>query len=181
MCALRYGGIFERGSREYTLDDFYSLQLDKMDRFICLKASDVVVPTAGEEESSSSSDEDDDEDSDDDSSDDHDEKTLLDACEEAPETLVEDLGDVSRPGCVQFPSPKPLDKESLRLKAKEFMGVSKDTARSAEDVISTPLPGETLAMFYARSREPSFSCRRRFDRDIHISRGALGAKGARNK
>lgn len=32
------------------------------------------------------------------------------------------------------------------------MGVAKDSARSIEDVISTPLPGETLAMFYARSR-----------------------------
>jgi len=32
------------------------------------------------------------------------------------------------------------------------MGVSKDTTRAAEDVQSTPLPGETLAMFYARSR-----------------------------
>ena len=32
------------------------------------------------------------------------------------------------------------------------MGVSKDSARSAEDIQSTPLPGETLAMFYARSR-----------------------------
>lgn len=33
------------------------------------------------------------------------------------------------------------------------MGVAKDAARSAEDVISTPLPGETLAIFYTRSRE----------------------------
>jgi hypothetical protein len=32
------------------------------------------------------------------------------------------------------------------------MGVSKDTTRSAEDVLSTPEPGESLAMFYARSR-----------------------------
>ena len=32
------------------------------------------------------------------------------------------------------------------------MGVAKDSTRSPEDVISTPLPGETLAMFYARSR-----------------------------
>ncbi len=32
------------------------------------------------------------------------------------------------------------------------MGVSKDSTRSAEDIQSTPLPGETLAMFYARSR-----------------------------
>lgn len=36
------------------------------------------------------------------------------------------------------------------------MGVSaKDATRSAEDVISTPAPGETLAMFYARSRMSS--------------------------
>lgn len=33
------------------------------------------------------------------------------------------------------------------------MGVLKDNTRSQEDAISTPLPGETLAMFYARSRE----------------------------
>ncbi len=32
------------------------------------------------------------------------------------------------------------------------MGVARDNTRSAEDVISTPLPGETLAMFYSRSR-----------------------------
>ena len=37
------------------------------------------------------------------------------------------------------------------------MGVAKDATRSPEDVISTPLPGETLAMFYARSRA-SFFC-----------------------
>lgn len=41
----------------------------------------------------------------------------------------------------------------LRQQANAFMGVAKDTTRSAEDVQSTPLPGETLAMFYARSRE----------------------------
>jgi hypothetical protein len=31
------------------------------------------------------------------------------------------------------------------------MGVAKDATRSLEDVLSTPIPGETLAMFYARS------------------------------
>ena len=41
----------------------------------------------------------------------------------------------------------------LRSQATLFMGVSKDMTRSAEDIQSTPLPGETLAMFYARSRK----------------------------
>ena len=57
----RYGGIFERGSHEYTLDDFYSIQLDKMDRFVCLKKTDIVIA----EDEESSSDDGDEEDSDD--------------------------------------------------------------------------------------------------------------------
>ena len=55
-----YGGIFERGSREYTLDDFHSLALDKMDRYVCLKKSDVTVPLEGDDVSSSSEEDDDD-------------------------------------------------------------------------------------------------------------------------
>lgn len=46
--------------------------------------------------------------------------------------------------------------ETLRTKAAAFMGVAKDTARSVEDTLSTPLPGETLAMFYARSSKRTF-------------------------
>ena len=53
-----YGGIFERGSREYTLDDFYALALDKMDRYVCLKKSDIIIPE-GDDESSSSEEDDD--------------------------------------------------------------------------------------------------------------------------
>ncbi len=32
-----YGGIFEAGNREYTLDDFHTLDLSKLDRFTCLR------------------------------------------------------------------------------------------------------------------------------------------------
>jgi hypothetical protein len=52
----RYGGIYERGAREYTLDDFYSLQLDKLDRFTCLKESGIV-PQEGENDESEDEDE----------------------------------------------------------------------------------------------------------------------------
>jgi hypothetical protein len=67
-----YGGIYERGSREYTLDDFYLLQLDKLDRYVCLKESGVVI---GDNEESSS-DDDDDGSEDDELSDDEDEDVL---------------------------------------------------------------------------------------------------------
>lgn len=37
------------------MDDFYSLQLDKMDRYVCLKKSEIIIPE-GEVESSSDED-----------------------------------------------------------------------------------------------------------------------------
>ncbi|KAJ7594667.1 galactose oxidase [Mycena floridula] len=144
-----YGGIYERGSREYTLDDFYALQLDKMDRYICLKESGITI--AGDDESSSDDeDDDDDEDSDETgaSDDDRDDEDAA-APEPVPVTPVE--------GSEDSESNEPAltsDKEDFRAKATAFLGVAKDsTARSAADILKTPLPGETLAMFYARSRE----------------------------
>jgi len=135
-----YGGIFERGSREYTLDDFHALALDKMDRYVCLKKSDIIIPEGDEVSSSSEEDDDGEDSSDDDEDEDEDEETLL-GNEEAPE--IKDTG----AEIAEDP------KVSLRDQATAFMGVSKDTKRSEEDIISTPLPGETLAIFYARSRE----------------------------
>jgi hypothetical protein len=76
----RYGGIFERGSHEYTLDDFYSIQLDKMDRFVCLKKSDIVIP----EDAESSSDDDD---SDDDGTDDDDDDDESEIEEDADDEI----------------------------------------------------------------------------------------------
>lgn len=43
--------------------------------------------------------------------------------------------------------------EELRKKATAFMGVSADAARTAEEILSTPQAGESLAQFFARSRE----------------------------
>lgn len=42
-----YGGILESGDREWTLDDFHTLQLDKLDRFSCLKECIMFVPPRG--------------------------------------------------------------------------------------------------------------------------------------
>jgi hypothetical protein len=61
---IRYGGILERGSREITMDDFWSLTLDKMDAYICLKPLTVDVTSEGHESSSDDEDGEDDEDED---------------------------------------------------------------------------------------------------------------------
>ncbi|KAK0231789.1 galactose oxidase [Armillaria nabsnona] len=143
-----YGGIFERGSREYTLDDFYSLQLDKMDRYVCLKESGVVIAEGDDESSSGSYDDDVDDDDDDD--------------EEAEETVIgedetaafdEERDEIAMLKKIEEIPETDAEKDALRAQATTFMGVARDNTRSAEDVISTPLPGETLAMFYSRSRE----------------------------
>ena len=92
---LRYGGIYERGSREYTLDDFYALQLDKLDKYLCLKESDVVIPD-GDVESSSDDDDDDDDDDDEDSDDsDDDEEDGFDPKIEHGEVDEEDTAEIA--------------------------------------------------------------------------------------
>jgi hypothetical protein len=158
-----YGGIFEHGSREYTLNDFHALALDKMDRYVCLKESDMIIPE-GDEESSSSKEDDDGGDSSASNKDkddkDKDKETLL-GNEEPPETkdtgseIAEDpVGSIQEMVVLSSNITSSVkQKVSLRDQATAKMGVSKDTKRSEEDTISTPLPGETLAIFYARSRE----------------------------
>ncbi|KAF9078054.1 hypothetical protein BDP27DRAFT_1388596 [Rhodocollybia butyracea] len=158
-----YGGIFERGSREYTLDDFHSIQLDKMERFVCLKESGIIIGEGDDE--SDEEDNDNDEDGDSDDSDetyyDRDDEGIPDEEGEEndhdhdhDEEEEEDDDDMDKQK-IKFKtaSTVKLEENDLASQAVAFMGVSKDTARSPEEVLSTPLPGETLAMFYARSRD----------------------------
>ena len=126
-----------------------------MDRYVCLKKSDVVIPSEGDDVSSSSGE--DDEDGDDSDEDEEDDEEVSSGEEEAPEikrveeeVVAEPVGAMRHMPCSLIAS-KP--KVSLRDKATAFMGVSKDTKRSEEEMVSTPLPGETLAVFYARSRK----------------------------
>ncbi|KIY44752.1 hypothetical protein FISHEDRAFT_61614 [Fistulina hepatica ATCC 64428] len=51
--------IFEQGSHEYTPDDFYAPQLDKLGQCTCLKESGVVIPDPADEMGSNEDDEDD--------------------------------------------------------------------------------------------------------------------------
>ncbi|CAE7223491.1 unnamed protein product [Rhizoctonia solani] len=163
-----YGGIFERGSREYTLDDFYSLALDKLDRFVCLKPCDVVF---AENDESSEDDDDSDDDSGDDDGDSESEDEGEGGSEDEPEKSTTKTKKQKQEEATpiendekQEPEQEPAKEDEvnededaevdeLTKQAQTFLGVSKDTTRSPEETISTPLPGETLAMFYARSRE----------------------------
>ena len=163
-----------------------------MDRYVCLKESDIIIPEGDEESSSSEEDDDGGDSSDDDEDEDEDEETLL-GNEEAPEIkdtggeLAEDpVGSMQEMVVLSFNITSTVkQKVSLRDQAAAFMGVSKDIKRSEEDIISTPLPGETLASFYARSRESfSLHAARRIARRFPYygtCRGILGPEGARKQ
>ncbi|KAI0779197.1 galactose oxidase [Irpex lacteus] len=155
-----YGGIFERGKLEYTLDDYYSLQLDKLDKYVCLKPSDVDITAGGDESSSdddddSNTDEEEDEDMEDTESDDGIGKPA-NSKKSAPVEVDEEMTVLKQQlqeSTIEDDRKQLPEESEIRAKATAFMGVSKDSSRSSEDVMSTPLPGETLAKFYARSKE----------------------------
>ncbi|KAF7304868.1 SET domain-containing protein [Mycena kentingensis (nom. inval.)] len=132
-----YGGIYERGKREYTMDDFYSIQLDKLEKYTCLKKSEIVILNEDEESSE-----------DDSGSDDGDGDEG-----EGDDSSGESSDDDALPGAVvEDPAEPETDEADLRAQATAFMGVAKDSERSPEDAMSTPIPGETLAVFYGRSK-----------------------------
>ncbi|KAI7959407.1 hypothetical protein MJO28_003198 [Puccinia striiformis f. sp. tritici] len=148
-----YGGIYESGDKEYTLQSFYSLALDKLDRYICLRDDDIHNHEWFDDSESGSDDDEEDEDgggsdgsgSDTDSNDEaHDIPEQVDT-EEKQLPIVDESMEV-----VQVTQ---LEQEELKKKVEAFMGVAKSTERSIEEIMSTPLPGETLKLFYDRSRE----------------------------
>jgi len=148
--------------------------LDKLDRYTCLKESDVIIPAEGEDGSSEDEeDEEEDEETDNDETDN--EPTFADEAdmqvneEDVAMEIFEDQGDGNQKHAEKTQEDKVgpdkcgdylltcVIQAALRSQANAFMGVAKDSNRSLEDVISTPLPGETLASFYARSRKYSVS------------------------
>lgn len=148
-----YGGIFESGDREYTLDDFYTIDLSKMNQVVCLQECPI------DKLEWHSSDEDDDDEDDEGSSSDEDEPEPEREQEgvEAMEGSEDEVPDVSDLQLDDDVSPKEVQaalerQAALRKQATAFMGVAKDTNRTEEDILSTPAPGEVLQTFYLRTK-----------------------------
>ncbi|KAG0658018.1 hypothetical protein C6P46_006078 [Rhodotorula mucilaginosa] len=153
-----YGGILEAGNREYTLADFHSLNLDKLDRFSCLREDkiDAVEWHGSDSENDDDSDSDDDEASQSgDSANEMDEEDDGQAPVEVEPMQVEidELVLTEAELAAKKAEKARLEQEELRKKATTFMGISADSARTAEEILSTPQAGESLAQFFARSKE----------------------------
>lgn len=129
-------------AREYTLDDFVTLNLEKLDRYVHLRGTGLeeLEWKGSDDEDSSKGSGDEESDEDEESGDDEEE-------EEDEEEESEEAKEKRHLAMSQ------AEKEALRKNATKFLGVAKDTTRSEEDVLSTPLPGENLRLYYSRSKE----------------------------
>ncbi|KIM21328.1 hypothetical protein M408DRAFT_333526 [Serendipita vermifera MAFF 305830] len=143
-----YGGIYERGAKEYTLDDFYSLQLDKLDKVVCLKESGIVP----EEGANDSSDEEDDGDDDSDSSSENEDAEMEHEEDQAEEPIIQPE-EVENPVKVDTPSEIRLKAQALLQQANVVPSSATSGEPSNSDAHITPLPGETLSTFYARTKD----------------------------
>ncbi|KZS96555.1 hypothetical protein SISNIDRAFT_473333 [Sistotremastrum niveocremeum HHB9708] len=120
-------GIYELGSHEYTLDDFHAINLDKMDGYTCLWKGEVVdeiLARVKEREGGGGGDSSSDEDNDDD--------------EDGDGDTDSESGD---------------DSEDEGEDGDEGQGEEDEGATPTENISNTPQPGESLAAFYARTRE----------------------------
>ncbi|KAM0787659.1 hypothetical protein ACM66B_003723 [Microbotryomycetes sp. NB124-2] len=156
-----YGGILESGDREWTLDDFHTIALDKLDKFNCLREcvidNDWLGSDSEDDDDSSSGDEDEDDDGDkSESEDDEADEGAIRAEDEDVVMEAVPVADLKLSDAEQAAldaKRAQAEREELRKRATAFAGVSTSASRTAEDILSTPQPGETLAQFFERSKE----------------------------
>ncbi|KAL9262161.1 Kelch domain-containing protein [Drosera capensis] len=139
-----YGGMMEHKDREITLDDLYTLNLNKLDEWRC------IIPASESEWVEASEDEDDD----DDEEDDDDDGSGASNSEEsdAEDDDVEDQKDDAGP--VKFGDAVALirgEGKTLRRKEKRARIEQIRASLGLSDSIRTPMPGETLRDFYKRT------------------------------
>lgn len=184
-----YGGIHETASREYTLDDFHVLQLDKMERWVSLKECRIEGLEWNESDEEDESDTESESGSDSSSSDEGENDTA--AAQEGEEVQsLHSHSDHEGDGADEDASPEEVaarlaKQEQVKEQARQAYGVLKGGAAAAggeasaelseEERQRTPNPGETLRMFFDRTRE--YWARRAFE----SSHGEVRGKEMRTK
>ena len=136
-----YGGLVEMNDREITLDDMYTLDLQKLDGYSCVLESTASIQEWIEEEDD---DDDDDDYEDDDEDDDEEEYSDSEEEEERRRRKAEKKkADAAAAAGVAKGSRQ-------RWKAREE-GLLAEIAKEENE--RTPLPGESLAVFYGRTKK----------------------------
>ncbi|CAO1626165.1 unnamed protein product [Sympodiomycopsis kandeliae] len=145
-----YGGIHETSDREYTLDDFYILQLDKLERWVRLRECKIEGLEWNESDDEDDDSDDDSEDSDSDSEDEGEGENgdgqaegvevsaLRDEEEgEEEEEEEEDLTDLLGGASIEDVDPAEIERlkaerEEIKRKAREALEGQEDTTKSTK-------------------------------------------------
>ncbi|KAL7751311.1 Kelch repeat-containing protein 3 [Sorochytrium milnesiophthora] len=90
-----YGGILDYEGKEYTLDDFWSLNLDKVDAWKCVDPGEGLGTWLGEESDDDEDDDDEDDDEDDDDDDDDSEDDEGEGGDEGEDGIEANAGEVT--------------------------------------------------------------------------------------
>ncbi|KAH8548731.1 galactose oxidase [Umbelopsis sp. PMI_123] len=172
-----YGGILEIEDKEYTLDDFWSINVDKMTEYTCMKSSELDEQVWLGEQSDDDDDEDDEDDEDEDEEDeDEDEENdeVASDNEEADNASVDGKAKSRKTKKKEENKTDVVNDEvvpdAIEEKDEQMMAMNKlnqlleqDAKAKEEDALSTPNLGESLRDFYARTTE--FWARKAFEED----------------
>ena len=151
-----FGGTFERGDLEFTFDDFYAIDLGKLDgvrEIFYIEPSNWTAQMVDSDEDGDDEDEDEDGDGEDD-----DEMDISDDEEDKQDTDPMSLDPTSSapqprmiPPATQVNSNDPHDSDSDAL--SELTTATTNTTLTATDTRPFPRPFESLRDFYARTSE----------------------------
>lgn len=125
-----YGGTYEKGDREFTFDEMWSINLNHLDGVLEIFKRDLEDWQGSEDEADSDEDEDDDEEED---SDEEDESTIASPTSTAPTSVTD----------------SPL---AVPVKEEEDLG-NEEEISALTDTLPHPRPFESLRDFYARTSD----------------------------
>ncbi|KAJ2955639.1 hypothetical protein NQZ79_g8381 [Umbelopsis isabellina] len=155
-----YGGILEVEDKEYTLDDFWSINVDKMTEYVCMKSSELDEQEwLGEQ-----SDDDDDDDDEDDEEGDEDDDASDEENEEDESASVgsknksrkkKKKAEVPIEELKEEEVPEVAEEESEQVQAMNKLNqlLEQDSKAKEDQALCTPNLGESLRDFYARTTE----------------------------
>ncbi|KAG5983709.1 hypothetical protein E4U55_007390 [Claviceps digitariae] len=132
-----YGGTFEKGDREFTFDDLYAIDLDKLDGCKEIFSRPVEDWIESEDEEDDEDEDEDDEDEDEDEDDDEDEDRA--AQPRTPSNRKKQLQEDSSDTCSEAPSASTEDEDT------------ETTATSVDDGLPHPRPFESRREFFVRT------------------------------
>jgi len=165
-----YGGILEVEDKEYTLDDFWSINVDKMTEYTCMKSSELDEQVwlgdqsdDDDDDDEEDDDEDDDEDMEDVSANEDDEDNESTSSKQKSRKKKKKEADKAEDIKDEIREEEVIEEDDQQTQAMNKLNqlLEQDAKAKEDEALSTPNLGENLRDFYARTTE--FWARKAFE------------------